>query len=341
MRNVVLHVGVHRTGTTFLQQQFFPFLEGVHLVHRDNYQDPPADSTAGRLVHVAGTNPLFLDLAAEQAALERSLETAEQRTVLISMEQWFGSPWYGFHNNLDNSRKLKYLFPEARIILIIRRQDMLLESLYRQHLRSYAHPTVHAFLNFADGRFLELHRGQRSFPSVNPRTLDFHRYVSNYRSLFGEPNVLVLPFERMHQDPRGFFGTLCDFIGTEPYFPDTSERVHESYSLLSSRIALALNRFVRADWRGPNGLPRLLPDRPLSRYLARTRRDSRFNQALAEINERISLSYLLTNVVDRHAHARGQLIDDRTRRLIMELHRDSNRALDEEFDLGLREYGYY
>lgn len=341
MRDVVLHVGIHRTGTTFLQKRFFPFLKNVHFVCRENYTDPPVGSVAARLKRIAGTNSLFLDLAAEKAALERSLEPAGQATVVISMEQWFGSPWYGFYNNLDNSQKLRYLFPEARIVLVIRRQDTLLESLYRQILRGYAYPTPATFLNIADGRFLELDQGDRFFPRVNPRTLDFHRYVRNYRSLFGERNVLVLPCERMHQDPTGFFDALCGFIGTQPHHPDTTQQVHQSYSLLSCRIALALNRFVRVDWRGRTGLPRFLPHQPLSGYLSRTPPDSRLHRVLAEINERISLDYLLTNVVDRYARTEGQLIDGRTRRLVMDLHHDSNRALDEELDLGLRQYGYY
>lgn len=341
MRDVILHAGVHRTGTTFLQTRCFPFLKDVHLVCRDNYSDSDTGSTADRLGRIASANPLFLDLAAEKAALERSLESVEQRTVLISMERWFGSMWYGFHNNQINSQTFQYLFPEARIILTIRRQDTLLESLYRQILRGYGYPPVDGFLNLVDGRFLELGRNHACFPSLNPRTLDFHKYVRNYRALFGDRNVLVLPFEQMVQDARGFFETMCGFIGTEPYYPDVGQPVHEGYSLLSSRIAMALNRFVRVNRRGPGSLPRFLPQRPLSTYLARRSSESRFHQILEGVNERISLSYLLTNVVDRHAHRKGSLIDDRTRRLVMDLLRDSNRALDEDLGLGLHRYGYY
>jgi hypothetical protein len=341
MRKIILHVGVHRTATTFLQQSFFPFLDGVHFVCRKNYSDPATGSAADRLGRIAATDPPFLDLAEEKAALERSLALVTQPTVLISMERWFGSMWYGFYNNVANAQKFQYLFPDARIILVIRRQDTLLESLYRQILRRYGYATVDSFINLADGRFLELDKNQMFFPSVNPRRLDFHRYVRNYISLFGEQNVLVLPFERMVQDAPGFFAAMCGFIGTEPYHPDVTQRVHESYSLLSSRIAMALNKFVRVNWRGPTGLPRFLPHQPLSGYLARKPCDSRLHHVLEGINERISLNYLLTNVVDRHAHAKGQLIDDRTRRLVMDLQRDSNRALDEELGLGLRQYGYY
>lgn len=341
MRNVIFHVGIHRTGTTFLQKRFFPRLRDVHFICRDNFAEPPADSAAGRLGRIAGTNPLFLDLAAEKAALESCLAPVAEPSVLISMERWFGSMWHEFHNNLDNSRKLKYLFPEARIVLIVRRQDELLESIYRQVLRGYAYPTVNSFIRLVDGRFLEPHQETRSFPGLNARMLDFHRYVRNYSSLFGARNVLVLPFERMFQDTPGFFGTLCGFIGTEPYCPDITQRENESYSLLSSRIALALNRFVRVNGHSPTGVPRFLPHHPLSRYLAGKPRDSRLHRAMAAVDQRISLHYLLVNVVDRYAPAKGQLIDDRTRQLIMDLHRDSNRALDEDLGLGLRQYGYY
>lgn len=315
MRDVILHVGVHRTGTTFLQTRCFPYLKGVHHVCLENYEYSDTGSPADRLGRMAGTNPLFLDLAAEKAALERSLATVEQQTVLISMERWFGSLWYGFFNNQVNSQTFKYLFPSARIILVIRRQDTLLESLYRQILRGYGYPTVDSFLNLVNGRFLELGQNHTYFPSLNPRTLDFRGYARNYRSLFGEENVLVLPYERMVQDPVSYFETMCGFIGTEPYYPDTNRPVHEGYSLLSSRISLALNRFVRVNRRGGGSLPRFLSPRPMR--------------------------HVLTNVVDRYAQKKGQLIDDRTRRLIMDLLREPNRALDEDLGLGLRRYGYY
>lgn len=315
MRDIVFHVGIHRTGTTFLQTRCYPFLTDVHLVCRENYSASDTGSFTDRLARLAGANPLFLDLDAEQAVLERCLARVDQRTVLISMERWFGSMWHGFSNNQINSQTLRHLFPAARIILTIRRQDTLLESLYRQILRGYGYPTVDCFLNLVDGRFLELGQNHTYFPSINPRTLDFHGYVRNYAALFGDENVLVLPLERMVQDPRGYFETLCGFIGTEPYYPDTAQPVHEGYSLLSSRIALVLNRFVRVNRRGAGSLPRFLPPRPLR--------------------------HVLTNVVDRHAHTKGQLIDDRTRRLVMDLLGDSNRALDEDLGLGLRPYGYY
>src|ERR1700740_1208003 len=123
MRDIVCHVGVHRTGTTFLQTRCYPFLTGVHLVSRENYSAPDTDSFADRLARRARANPLLLGLGAEQGVLDRCLARVDdQRTVLISMERWFGSMWQGFANTQVNSQTLRHLFPGARIILPIRRQ---------------------------------------------------------------------------------------------------------------------------------------------------------------------------------------------------------------------------
>lgn len=338
MKNIYIHVGIQKTGTTFLQKLCFPFLKEVYYIHEENYTTPPPDTIVGRLRRIATTNPLFLDLKKERDEFQRLIQAIDEKTVLISYERLFGNMSFNFYDNFYNTKTLKYLFPEAKIIIVIRRQDDLLESLYKQCLRVYFCPTINSYLNYVNKRFEDPSRFP-SYPSVNAKQLNFHRYVRNYVGLFGQDNVIALPYEMMKNDQQGFLNRLFNFMNVEPFHPKENRYVHRSYSLLSCYVAFLLNRFVRVNGR-ESRLLRFIPNEPLS-YLSNRSSNTRLSRVLDKVNRRLSLNYVLEHVVDRFFYVKGNLISNQKRRLIMDLHRESNRILDKEFTLGLKQYGYY
>lgn len=339
MKNIYIHIGIQKTGTTFLQEFCFPYLKGLHYAHKKNYSIPPPDSIVGRLSRIANTNPLFLDLKKEKEEVDLLLQSINEETVLISYERLFGNLSFNFYDNFTTTSSLKHLFPTAKIIMIIRRQDDLLESLYKQCLRSYFCPTVNSFLNYVNKRF-EDPAYFFTYPSINAKQLNLHKYACNYAQVFGRDNVILLPYEMMKADQQSFLNRLFDFMHIEPFYPKKNRNAHRSYSLLSCYIAFLLNRFVRVKGR-ESKMFRFIPNEPFSSYLRNQSSVNFFCRALDKINRRLSLNYILEHIVDRIFYMKGNLISNRKKELIMELHKESNRKLDEEFDLGLKQYGYY
>jgi hypothetical protein len=339
MKNIYIHIGIQKTGTTFLQELCFPHLKELHYIHKENYSTPPPDGIVGRLSRIANTNPLFLHLEKEKEELDCLLQAVKEETVLISYERLFGNLSFNFYDNFNTTRSLKYLFPTAKIILVIRRQDDLLESLYKQCLRAYFCPTLNSFLNYAHKRF-EDPSYFFSYPSINARQLNYYKYARNYAEVFGRDNVIILPYEMMKTDQMGFLNRLFDFMRIEPFYPKKNRNVHRSYSLLSCYIAFLLNRFVRVSGR-ESRLLRFIPNEPFSSYLSKHSSGSLFYRTLDKVNRKLSLNYMLEHIVDRIFYVKGNLISDRKRKLIMELHKESNKILDEEFNLGLKRHGYY
>lgn len=339
MKNIYIHIGIQKTGTTFLQELCFPYLKGLHYVHKKNYSTPPPDGIVGRLSRIANTSPLFLDLKKEKDELDCLLQAVKEETVLISYERLFGNVSFNFYDNFYTTSSLKHLFPRAKIILVIRRQDDLLESLYKQCLRAYFCPRVNDFLNYVDGRF-EDSSYFSTYPSISARQLNLHKYARNYAEVFGRDNVIVLPYEMMKGDQKSFLNRLFDFMHVEPFYPKKSRDVHKSYSLLSCYIAFLLNRFVMVKGR-ESRLLRFIPNEPFSSYLNSRSSDNIFCRMLDKINRRLSLNYALEHILDRVFYMKGNLIGAQKRELIMELHKESNRILDEEFNLGLKQHGYY
>lgn len=338
MKDVYIHVGLMKTGTSFLQLRCFPHLKGVHVV-RQLWPAPPAGMIE-RLWRVADMYPLFVDIDEQRAEIGRFLSEVTEDKVLITAERLFGYPGMSFRDHPQVTESLRRLFPSAKIILTIRRQDDFLESMYRQFLWAYYYPTIDGFLNYANHQFANPFRPPPAYPSINVWRLDYQVYARNYAAAFGRQNVLVLPHEMLRADPQRFHTELAAFMGVEPYYPPDSGDIHASYSLLSCRIALLLNRFVRAPGWERRPL-RVIPHEPLAPYLSRHDEHDRIYRVLDAVNRRLSLRYMLENVVDRLPSPRGRLISDEKRTLILDIHRVSNRKLDEEYRINLQQYGYY
>lgn len=330
MKNIYLHLGMPKTGTTFLQARCFPYLDRIR------YRDKEIMDLLDRVIY---TNPTFLDLKRTKDEADRILEKTGDESLLISHERLFGNMLINYHDNLYITRCLKMLFPEAKVIIVIRRQDDLVESIYKQSLQSYYHQRTNSFLNYRNNRF-EDSCDLPGWPNIDIKQLNLRRYVQNYVEHFGRDNVAILPYELLTHDQRAFLEKLAAAINVEPFYPANNYQENRSYSWLSCRIALALNRFVRVEGDGSR-LLRFIPNKPFSSFLKNKPSETGFYKMLSAINRRLTLRHFLQNGVDRIIYIKGNLISAKKRELILSFHTESNRTLDEEFDLDLKRFGYY
>lgn len=330
MKNVYLHLGMPKTGTTFLQARCFPYLKGIR------YPDQEIMELLDRIIY---TNPIFLDLQRTRQEADSILGNISEDCLLISHERLFGNMLTNYHDNVYLAGCLKAVFPEAKLVVVIRRQDELVESIYKQSLQSYYHQRINSFLNYRNKTFEDA-CDQMGLPNLDIKQIDLSKYVQNYVEHFGRDRIAVLPYELLLQDQRAFLEKLFAFISVEPFYPDRNSQENRSYSWLSCHIALLLNRFVWVEGDGSR-LFKFIPNKPFSSFLKRRSSESRFHKPLSAINRRLTLRHLLQNGVDRVFYFKGNLISREKRELIMAFHAESNRALDEEFDLNLKSYGYY
>jgi len=329
MHRIYLHLGMPKTGTTFLQTRCFPFLTGIR------YRDAGLTDLLDRIAY---TNPAFLDLDPIKQEAERIMD-GSAGGWLISHERLFGNMLANFWDHTHITRCLKHLFPDARIIIVIRRQDELVESIYKQSLQSGYHQRIDSFLNYRRKTFQNAgdHLGQ---PNIDIKQLDLNRYVQSYASHFGRENMLVLPYELLRLDQQAFLNKLFAFINVEPFYPPRNGRENRSYSWLSSHVAFFLNRFSRFEGDGSRFL-QFIPNKPLSGFLDSTPSERPFDKTVRAWNRWLSLRHVLQNGLDRMVYIHRSLISQKKRAMILAIHRESNRNLDQEFRLGLDRFGYY
>lgn len=330
MKTIYLHLGMPKTGTTFLQARCFSHLKGIR------YQDANTIELVERIIY---SNPILLDLKDVKQEIDSLVEKVDEESLLISHERLFGDMLRNYYDNVYLTGCLKLIFPNAKIIIVIRKQDDLVESIYKQSLQSYFYQRIDTFLNYRNNTFADS-LDQHGLPNLDIKQINLHRYVSNYVEHFGRDNVAVLPYELLRFDQHAFLEKLTGLINVEPFHPEHNYEENRSYSWLSCRIALLLNRFVRVEGDGSR-LLKFIPDKPLSVFLSKQPSQRRIDKTLRAINRRLTLRHVLQNGLDRMIYIRRNLISKSKRERILALHKESNARLDSEFNLNLKHFGYY
>jgi sulfotransferase family protein len=205
MKNVIIHIGFHKSASTFRQSDVFPQL--------------PV-----RYVFLAGPSRQMLDMAESEKEFDANAlrewivqETAEEHKksgdepTIISHEELSGHPHgYDIVDPITTARNLKEAFPEAKILIIIRNQFDYLTSIYtfRVAIKGAEYRSFDRFLTEEGKKGLFAH-------------LEYHQLVKHHIELFGREQVLVLPMEYLRARPEEFFHDLTGFIGVpnESVFP--------------------------------------------------------------------------------------------------------------------------
>jgi hypothetical protein len=126
---IIFHVGLQKTGSTFLQDLIFPELKNVTYIGRPYTQENYAFNTL-QYADSSLYNPLAI-----RNELDRIKEIAQGETVLISDELFSGYAFYNFINRGFIAERLSELTPDAEIILFLRNQTDIIMSLYNQYVK--------------------------------------------------------------------------------------------------------------------------------------------------------------------------------------------------------------
>lgn len=188
----LLHIGYHKTATTWMQRRLFTREHGFEplLTHKEVFD------------HVVAPHGLAFDASAPQALLAE--RAPAEGTPVVSSEILSGHPFYGGLGSDVYARRLHQIAPDARILVSIRNQLQLLPSIYMQYLlRGGTQPPDQFFEGTSEP-------GYFGFSALH---FEYDRLVALYQSLFGPENVLVVTQEHLQSDIDGFARKIADFAG--------------------------------------------------------------------------------------------------------------------------------
>ena len=213
-KQIVLHVGLPKTATTFLQLKVFPNIKNIFYTGNPNseiFQTP--------FKHLRNINQTGFSLSVK-TKIHEFINDLKQDKTLYSCEGMSGTWRFDYSNNPKNTEYLKEIFPEAKIFFVVRRQSDWLESIYRQvvgrEIQSVFKKTellnIDDFFNFKRNAF---YRGKY----MGVHNYDWFKWTQNYINKFGEKNVLVLPYEMLKANLSAFLKRFYDFTGYQAFYP--------------------------------------------------------------------------------------------------------------------------
>jgi hypothetical protein len=198
---VLIHIGYHKTGTNWLQRHFFGDPRtGLQWVGKSGGDHPVRQLVQAR--------PLEFDAAVSRAQFAPLLERAwaEGLTPVVSYERLSGHPFSGGHDSKEIAGRLREVFPEAKVMVVIREQRSMILSTYKQYVKAGGPLSLSGFL--APPR-----SPSRRVPWFDLRHFEYHHLLRHYRSVFGEDAVLALAFEHLIREPPSFVAAIGSFAG--------------------------------------------------------------------------------------------------------------------------------
>ena len=120
-RKFLIHIGLPRTASTWLQWHVFPKLQGAHFI-----------SQPYTFVNEAFQSLLFADESIFDPQLVwNEIEKWPTGCIVLSDENWCGQPLYWqFGNRTRTAQRLAQFFPNAHILLVLRDAHEIMHSQY-------------------------------------------------------------------------------------------------------------------------------------------------------------------------------------------------------------------
>lgn len=254
-KTVYIHVGYHKTATTFLQKSIYP-----KLTHQITYLSRgDAQAYLYDIRHKKLSDKAITDL---RRGFESMMEA--EKPLLISYEGLSGNPMSTKKKVKDNHailKDLRQIFPEesynVHIIVGVRRQLDLLTSLYVQYIHQGGYKQAAAV--FEEWEQLGVLNGYYYFS-----------YMDRVIQLFGQKNYYLMQYENFRENEIKEITKLLQYMGVHEVPSYSNTKVNRSYGTMQVKTARKMNYFLKTPFNPEAPVP-TKRGRPLSRVMLQSR----------------------------------------------------------------------
>lgn len=233
--NFMLHVGLPKSASTFLQRSFFKVHDEVLLLGK-----PISPS------HPAAFQELFFSALVDQPdfiynrrrfkpLIQQYIEesqTKEHKAAVLSHEL-LTNAFLGRVDLCARAKRIRALVPDdTKIVMVIRNQKEWLYLHYNTWVREAG--LTESFAKWAFWAIAE-------YDISGLITLFYNEIYSLYCSLFGADNVLILPFGLISQTPQKAVTQVCQYMGISDLTVDPRP-LHKSPSPEALGALLSINK---------------------------------------------------------------------------------------------------
>lgn len=220
--NVCIHIGLSKTATSTLQNQFFPRHPDVEYLGKYNLANPQSKH---KFYTEYRTN-LFEQIqnknlndervnALKQIFHEIIQPTLDLTKLLVVSSEGFSTG--DLSNRIRRANNFKAIFGPCKILIILREPIDLIESLYFQKLKEYNLRDQALWRKYPNCFSIEqwLKKHWKSSLSGPLWHLDYYQTIEAYANIFGMENIGIFLFEQLKQEPASFLEHICEFTGID------------------------------------------------------------------------------------------------------------------------------
>jgi hypothetical protein len=241
MDRVLIHIGYHKTASTWLQNELFVSGNAVFEPLSKKSRNP---STLAINFIIGADKYLLPSFEMNKSIIQKELNEIMclkpelgEKIAVMSHERLSGNPHSSGFDSQIIARRIAAIFPSANIFIMIREQRSFILSNYFQYLSKGG---VRSLNQYLDTKY----DGKR--PGFSPHHVDYLPLIKAYMELFGEANVKVLTYEMFKYEPKRFIGELGGFLGAELKMDERvfNKKIHHRENYYTTFKLRALNKFL-------------------------------------------------------------------------------------------------
>lgn len=213
---VYVHLGIHKTGSSFLQKEFFPKYDGkICFLNRSELSQFKA--------YVLTTDDFDFDSNKALGFFKDALgEKSDCERVIISDEEFYGNPYIASIDRKRNFDRLFEIFGDTlSCVVFLRNQQSLLNSLYNQYVKTGGTASFDKFLSY------------KKYPlNFSLSYLIYDKYISYLKKVLGDDKIKVYLYEDFLENKLETLNDLNYFITNShkdlSAIVDTNRKVNSS-----------------------------------------------------------------------------------------------------------------
>jgi hypothetical protein len=185
---IIIHIGYSKTATTWFQEAYFPLVKNYHF---ESFKE----------VNRIFLNSDYFSFNPENTRKELMSKSINGNLLLSSefITTAINLGWRNGYYSAGMAHKIHATFPDATIIVFIRRQQSLICSAYQQYLKN--------------GGTYGFRRWLYSGEVFGLEHLNFDRLIEYYDKLFGINKVMVYLYEDFKEDNVNFLTQMNKDLG--------------------------------------------------------------------------------------------------------------------------------
>lgn len=302
--------------STLLQKGFFANIADINFATHELESGHPLREA---VLKICRANQMQYDSNQIRETFKNECDPTLPTVISSELFVWHGivPERYPYCDKVIIAERLKELFPSAKVLIVLRNQFNLLQSLYSQLYSAIGFsPSFFSFDKWLEINILGHKKQVNSFFSV----IDYYEIIKLYQSLF--PDVKVVLFEEIKPDPELFISEeLSPFL-------DLSEDdlsvffENKVFNKRHSKSEILINKWISGTivtLQKKLGNPQRVFSEEKRKKIVRKFREFASGTKLGKVDSRFQAKH---------------------KEYISDVLKEGNRKISKEFDLDLEKYGY-